>query len=237
MLLPNPLTSGILIRRYQRFLADVRLESGRVVTAHTPNTGSMLGCSTPGMRVWLSRAANPKRKYSWTWELTEARPGVLVGIHTGRSNGLVWETLVAGRVPELIGYQPLRREVGVDHGRIDMLLQNAAGHSCFLEVKNVTAVDDRQTAIFPDAVSTRATRHLEALASLHAAGHRAVIFFCVQRGDAVGLAPADAIDPVYGQTLRRALDHGVEALAWRARVEEREIVLDTPLPVHLESDS
>lgn len=231
MLLPQPLISGMLIRRYKRFLADVRLESGEVVTAHTPNTGSMLGCSTPGMRVWLSRADNPRRKYPWTWELTEAEPGVLVGIHTGRSNELVWEVLVAGNVPGLQGYRPVRREVVVPHGRIDLLLEHAGGRSCYVEVKNVTAVDVQGTAIFPDAVSTRASRHLEALAELSAAGNRAVIFFCVQRGDALRLSPADAIDPVYGRTLRRVLGQGVEALAWRATVTPQAIMLRTPLPV------
>ena len=231
MLLPQPLISGALMRRYKRFLADVRLEDGQVVTAHTPNTGSMLGCSSPGMRAWLSRAVNPGRKYPWTWELTEAGPGVLVGIHTGRSNGLVWEALAEGRVPELAGYRPVRREVVVDHGRIDMLLENAKGRACYVEVKNVTAVDGQEAAIFPDAVSTRASRHLEALAALSAAGHRAVIFFCVQRGDARRLCPADAIDPVYGQTLRRVLAQGVEALAWRAEVTLESIALQSPLPV------
>lgn len=231
MLLPQPLTTGVLVRRYRRFLADVRLESGEVVTAHTPNTGSMLGCSAPGSRVWLSRAENPRRKYPWTWELTETEGGVLVGIHTGRSNGLVWEALAEGRAAELAGYRPVRREVVVDHGRIDMLLENGEGRACYVEVKNVTAVDEQGTAIFPDAVSVRASRHLEALADLAARGHRAVILFCVQRDDALRLSPADGIDPVYGQTLRRVLARGVEPLAWRAEVTPGAIVLKTILPV------
>ena len=113
MLLPNPLISGILVRRYKRFLADVQAADGSMITVHTPNTGSMLGCSTPGMRVWFSRADNPQRKYPWTWELVEAGPGLLVGVHTGRSNGLVWEALEAGIVPGLTGYRPRRREVAV----------------------------------------------------------------------------------------------------------------------------
>ncbi|GAB6057848.1 DNA/RNA nuclease SfsA [Desulfonatronum parangueonense] len=233
MLFPDNLVSGTLVRRYNRFLADVRLDDDTIITAHTPNTGSMLGCSTPGMRVWLSAAENPKRKYGWTWEITEACPGTLVGIHTGRSNALVWEALAAGKVTELAGYAPVRREVVVSHGRLDMLLEDFRGHACYLEVKNVTAVDEHQAAIFPDAVSARASRHLEALAELALAGHRAVIFFCVQRGDARCLSPADAIDPFYGQTLRRVVQQGVETLAWQARVEEREIFLEKPLPVVL----
>ncbi|WP_031386625.1 DNA/RNA nuclease SfsA [Desulfonatronum thiodismutans] len=231
MLLPQPLITGVLIRRYKRFLADVRLENGEVVTAHTPNTGSMLGCSSPGSLVWLSRADNPKRKYPWTWELTETEAGVLVGIHTGRSNGLVWEALAEGKAAELAGYRPVRREVVVENGRLDMLLENAEGRACYVEVKNVTAVDEQGTAIFPDAVSVRASRHLETLAELVGKGHRAVIFFCVQRGDARRLSPADVIDPVYGQTHRRVSALGVEALAWRADVSQRAIALETPLPV------
>lgn len=221
------------MRRYKRFLADVRLEGGQVVTAHTPNTGSMLGCSAPGMRVWLSRAENPKRRYPWTWELTEAAAGLLVGVHTGRSNGLVWEALEAGVVPELAGFRPIRREVPVANARMDMLLMDDRGRSCYVEVKNVTAVDDQGAAVFPDAVSLRAGRHLEELAALAAAGHRTVIFFCVQRADARCLAPADAIDPAYGRTLRRVLRLGVEALAWQAEVGLRQIVLRRALPVVL----
>ena len=231
MLLPQPLVSGILIRRYKRFLADVCLEDDSVVTAHTPNTGSMLGCSTPGMRVWLSRADNPKRKYPWTWEVVEAAPGLLVGIHTGRSNGLVWEALQAEAVPELRGFLPVRREVTVANARMDMLLENARGRRCYVEVKNVTAVDEHGAAIFPDAVSARAGRHVRELAALAAQGHRAVIFFCVQRGDARCLSPADTIDPAYGKNLRTALSRGVEALAWQADVGLEQIALRRALPV------
>jgi sugar fermentation stimulation protein A len=231
MFLPRPLLPGILVRRYKRFLADIQVDDGSVITAHTPNTGSMLGCSTPGMRAWLSRAENPNRKHPWTWELVEAAPGMLVGIHTGRSNGLVWEALEEGIVPELSGYRPRRREVTVANARMDMLLEDKSGRACYLEVKNVTAVDGDGVAIFPDAVSVRASRHLEELAVLAAQGHRAVIFFCVQRGDALRLSPADAIDPAYGQTLRRVLGQGVEALAWQARVGLEEIVLHRALPI------
>jgi sugar fermentation stimulation protein A len=233
MHLPQPLSPGTLLRRYKRFLADVQLDTGRIVTAHTPNTGSMLGCSTPGMRVWLSTAANAKRKYGWTWELTQARAHCLVGIHTGRGNALVWEALAAGAIAELNQYTPVRREVTVAHGRMDILLRDDSGHCCYLEVKNVTAVNEHGAAIFPDAVSARASRHLHALMDLAASGHKAVIFFCVQRGDAHSLSPADHIDPLYGRTLRQAVSRGVLALAWQARVQTHQIVLEKALPVVL----
>jgi len=228
-----PLTAGVLLRRYQRFLADVRLESGEVVTAHTANTGRMTGVAEPGSRVWLSRASDPRRKLKWTWELVEARPGVLVGIHTGRANALVAEGIETGVIQELAGYHRIRREVryGGRH-RIDLLLEDDGRPPAYVEVKNTTLVEDG-VALFPDAVSERARRHLAALEAMVAEGARAVICFCVQREDAVASAPADAIDPAYGAALRRAVAAGVEAIAYRARVSTREIVLERSLPVRL----
>src|SRR5579859_421866 len=136
-----PLIPARLLRRYKRFLADVELEDGRRTTVHCPNTGGMLGCADPGMAVYLSRASKPERKYPLTWELVEALPGVWVGIHTGRTNGLVREGMENGTLQELRGYAGVRGEVTLGPGfRVDFLL---SGHSrladCCLEVKNVTA--------------------------------------------------------------------------------------------------
>ncbi len=232
-----PLLPGTLIGRHQRFLADVRLASGEVVTAHCPNTGAMLGCRAPGARVWLSPAASPARKLRYTWELVEARPGVLVGIHTGRTNGLVQEAIAGGVVRELADYagpgSAVRREVrfGQEGSRIDLLLQGSGLRQCYVEVKNVTAAVDDGIALFPDAVSSRGAKHLRELAHMVEQGHRAVIFFCVQRGDVDEVRPADDIDPVYGATLREAIAAGVEALAYRARVSLAGIMLSEPVPV------
>src|SRR5579862_6294734 len=137
----QPLHAARLLRRYKRFLADVEPAAGGRLTVHCPNTGSMLGCADPGMRVWLSRAANPERKYAWTWELVEAPPGVLVGIHTGRANGLVREALEAGQIAELAGYREIQAEVRAGEGfRLDFLFRGHRRKSdCYLEVKNVTA--------------------------------------------------------------------------------------------------
>lgn len=228
-----PLAEGRLLGRRQRFLADVKLGAGETVVAHCANTGAMLGCKAPGSRVWLSAAANPLRKLAWTWELVEARPGVLVGIHTGRSNGLVEEAIAAGRLPALAGYGTLRREVryGGENSRIDLLLEDAARPPCYVEVKNVTAAVDDGVALFPDAVSVRASKHLRELAAMVAAGRRAAIVFCCQRGDVHEVRPADAIDPAYGRALRQALAAGVEAYALAGRVLPEEIVLDRLVPV------
>ena len=234
-----PLTEARLLRRYKRFLADVELPGVGTITVHCPNTGSMLGCAEPGMRVWLSLAANPERKYAWTWELVEAQPGVVVGIHTGRTNGLVREALQQGVLAELLGYREIQAEVKAGDGfRVDFVLQ---GHSCnpdcFLEVKNVTAAVQDGVALFPDAVSERASRHLRELMQKVAAGKRAMLCFCVQRDDVREVRPADAIDRVYGQTLRAALGAGVEVCAYVARVNAEEATLYRPVPVNIPRDN
>ena len=226
-----PLIAGTLIRRYKRFLADVLLEDGDVITAHCPNTGSMQGCATPGSRVFLSRSSNPGRKYPFGWELVEA-DGFWVGINTGLPNRLAREAIENGTVAELQGYETIRPEVPYgESSRIDLLLEGSTGR-CFVEVKNVTLVDDGK-ALFPDAVTTRGQKHLQELMRVVREGDRGVIFFNVQRGDGNSVSPADMIDPEYGRLLRLALENGVEALAYRALVTPEEIRLTERLPVIL----
>lgn len=231
MNLPIPLTSGILIRRYKRFLADVRLDSGEVVTAHCANTGSMKGCAIPDSPVLLSFSNKPGRKYPFTWELVQCA-GNWVGINTSHPNRLVADGVLDGTVAELQGYALLRREVPYgSNSRVDLLLEGAQG-SCFIEVKNVTLVEAGR-ALFPDAVTLRGQKHLCELEQVVRSGSRGVILFVVQRGDASCVAPADAIDPEYGRLLRRAVLNGVEALAYRAHVSPETIVLRQRLPVCL----
>lgn len=228
----EPLIAGILIKRYKRFLADVELTDGRVVTAHTPNTGSMRGCCEPGARVWLRDSGDGRRKYPLTWELVEAVPDTLVGINTGLTNTLAREGIELGLVGELQGYSRIRQEVryGAERSRIDLLLEDERRGKCYVEVKNVTLAEEG-IALFPDAVSSRGTKHLRELTAMAQAGHRAVIFFCVQREDTGEMRPADAIDPAYGRTLRQAMLGGVEALAYSACVSTEGIMLQQALPV------
>lgn len=223
---------GRLLRRYKRFLADVELASGGMVTAACPNTGSMLGCCEPGSRVWLSESDSPTRKYRHTWELVEARApgerrGVLVGINTGLPNRLVAEAIESGSMAELGGYASVRREVafGEERSRIDLLLEAPGREACYVEVKNVTAAVSGSVALFPDAVSERGAKHLRELVRLRERGLRAVLVFCAQRGDVDEVRPADEIDPRYGLALRAAIAAGVEVMAWRARVTERSIAI------------
>lgn len=224
-----PLIPGTLVRRYKRFLADVLLEDGNAVTVHCPNSGSMKGCAHPGSHVFISRSANPGRQYPFTWELVEA-DGFWAGINTGLPNRLVREAIENGTVPELQGYDTIRPEVAYgERSRIDLLLESP-GRRCFVEVKNVTLVENG-LALFPDAVTTRGQKHLNELMRVVREGDRAVIFFTVQRGDGNSVSPADAIDPEYGRLLRLAMKSGVEALAYRALVTPQEIRLTERLKV------
>jgi len=228
-----PLVQGILLRRYKRFLADVILENGDEITAHCPNTGSMMGVADPGQRVWLAYRPSPTRKYAYGWELTQLADGTLVGVDTHRSNALVREAIEGGVITELQGYDTIVPEsrYGSENSRIDFLLRAPSRPDCYVEVKNVTAAVEAGIALFPDAVSERGTKHLRELMGVVAEGARAVLVFCVQRDDVTEVRPADAIDPVYGQTLREALRAGVEAVAYRAVIDPAAVSLQHRLPV------
>jgi len=232
MKLPEPLYPGILLRRYKRFLADVRLDNGETVTAHCPNSGSMKGCAIPGGRVLLSLSGNPKRKFPFTWELAQT-DGIWIGINTSRTNRLVQEAICQERIPELTGYTDIRPEVSYGTGsRIDLLLSGPSG-DCHVEAKNVTLAEGKK-ALFPDAVTTRGQKHLHELMAVVRSGGRGVIFFVVQREDTRDFSPADAIDPEYGRLLRIAVKGGVEALVYQAAVSPLEIVLTKRLPITLD---
>ncbi len=223
ILLPydKPMLKGTLIRRYKRFLADVVLaDSGETVTVHVPNSGSMLSCSEPGSEVLVSDSRNPNRKLRLTLELVRVSGGPYgwAGVNTALPNALVAEAIAARQVPELTGYETLRREVAVEKGtRLDIVLEGSILGRCFVEVKNVTLGRDG-IACFPDAVTKRGKKHLEVLARMRKSCARAVIFFLVQRPDCNSFSPADDIDPEYGKTLRQVLAQGVELLAYRSRL-------------------
>jgi len=228
--LPAPLFPGVLRRRYQRFLAEVELDDGRLVTAHTPNTGSMLQCAIPGHRVLISAADNPLRKLLWTLELIEVA-GHWVDTHTLRSNRVVEEGLRSGTVPGLAGYQ-ITPEYTVGASRIDFLLERP-GERVLVEVKNVTLCCVPGLACFPDAVTIRGQKHLRELLLARSQGYRAIIFFLIQRGEAEAFTAADAIDPVYGRLLREVVAGGVEILACRTCVTPAANHLGAFLPVRL----
>ena len=231
MIFSPPLLPATLIQRYKRFLADVRLEDGRVVTAHCPNSGSMKSCNTPGNPVMLSFHDQPQRKFKYTWEMILVNEN-WVGINTSLPNQLVAEAVQAGKITELQNYPDLRREVRINkHSRLDLLLTGPPG-PCYVEVKNVTLLEKNQ-ARFPDAVTLRGQKHLQELIRIVNKGDRAVIFFVVQRQDATLFAPADDVDPDYGRLLRRAVKRGVEILVYQAKVNPYQVVLSHRMPVQL----
>lgn len=233
---------AILLRRYKRFLADLRLPDGEELTVHCPNTGSMKNCVVPETPCWFSTSLRPGRKYPHTLEVVTTPGGHLAGINTGRANGLVKEAIARGAITELQGYSQLRQEVryGEEKSRIDLLLGGAADdpRDCYIEVKNVTLMSRPGQGLFPDAVSTRGSKHLRELINMVQQGHRAVLFYCVQHTGIQWVEPADEIDPVYGDYLREAMASGVEVLAYGASInpEVGEVVLVRPLPVVLAAD-
>jgi sugar fermentation stimulation protein A len=226
------LISGALIARYKRFMADVKLGNGHVVTAHCPNSGSMKGCSEPGSMVWISRSNNLHRRLRYTWEMIKTVSS-LVGVNTLVPNRLVAHSIVTGQISELSGYEKLYREVKCGtNSRLDLLLERPTGELCFIEVKNCTLVRDG-VAYFPDAVTSRGRKHLVELQEQVKAGNRGVIFFLIQRMDAKTFSPADHIDPAYGNELRAAFRHGVEILAYDVNLNLERIAINKRLPCML----
>ena len=224
-----PLRPGILMRRYKRFLADVETAAGKRITIHCPNTGAMLGCADPGSPIWYSTSANERRKYRHTLELVQSAEEELICVHSARANSLMLEAAAAGLLPGVPATAPRRREVAVPdgHGRIDLHLGDV-----FVEVKAVTLKLEDGGA-FPDAVSKRATRHVETLQALVAAGHRAMLAFCVLHNGIATVRPADEIDPAYGTALRRAAAAGVQVVAVRCRVSPTHLTPVELTPVSL----
>lgn len=224
---------GQLLKRYKRFLTDVRLPDDNQITIHCPNTGSMKNCLAPGEPVWFSTSDNPKRKYPNTWEVATTPSGHLAGINTGRANALVVEAIESGVVTELQGYQQLKTEVkyGEERSRIDILLSDDDQPDCYVEVKNVTLLDELEPGLglFPDSVSDRGRKHLRELMAMVAQGHRAVLFYCVQHTGIERVKAADLIDPKYAQTLAQAVEAGVEVLAYGAEISPEEITLNRRL--------
>ncbi len=230
MRFPKPLVKGTLVKRYKRFLADVELESGDVVTAHCANTGSMRGLTEPGFEVWLLPAANPERKLRYTWEMVHDGR-TLVGINTARPNALVAEAIDAATIAELQGYESRRREVRYGgNSRIDILLEGN-GPACYVEVKNVHLSRESGTAEFPDSVTSRGAKHLAEMAGMVAQGHRAVMVYLIQRDDCDRLSIAADIDPGYDEGLTRALAGGVEAIAYSCKLTSEAIVVGNAVPL------
>lgn len=231
----SAMVEGRLLRRYKRFLADVELPDGSVITAHCPNTGAMTGCADPGSRVWLSVSDSPKRKYAHTWELVETRHGMAC-IHSARANRLVLRAFESGLVPGFGDYPDIRTEVKYGQGsRADLLLQGPDGR-VFVEVKSVTLCEAGGQGLFPDTVSERGRKHLLELRDVLAHDTRAIMFYCALHTGVTRVSAAPEIDPRYRDTLSEVLADGVEAVAWGADIAPGTMGLSRPLPFSVDPE-
>lgn len=236
----SELVPATLIRRYKRFLADVELADGAIITAHVANPGAMTGLQAEGARVWLSRSASPARKLPYSWELIEVDFGggaELTGVNTMHPNPIVAEALAADTIPELVGYATIRREVKYGRilngkgSRVDFLLEDPTRSPCYVEVKNVHLMRQTGVAEFPDSVTARGAKHLGELAEMVGTGARAVMLFVIQIGSARSFRLARDIDPAYGRAFDKARASGVEALAWTCDLTRQEIRLARSVPI------
>ena len=230
MQFPSPLARATLVSRYKRFFADVVTDDGRVITAHCPNPGAMLGLNMPGLPCWISRSEDPKRKLTYTLELVEADGG-LVGINTMHPNRLTAEALAADAIPELIGYATHRREVRYGaNSRVDFLLEAPDRAPCWLEVKNCHLMRTPGLAEFPDCVAARSLKHLRDLTAMVEAGQRAVMLFVVQRMDCDVFEACHDLDPAYAAGLGVAAAAGVEVLIYRCAISPERVVIEDRIP-------
>ncbi|PLX20823.1 MAG: DNA/RNA nuclease SfsA [Marinilabiliales bacterium] len=226
----NQLVHGNLVKRYKRFLADVKLDSGEIITAHCTNSGSMKTCLEENAEVYLSPVNDPKRKTKFTWEMIRINDK-WVGINTGNPNKISFEAIKNGDIEKLKGYTEVKREVNFGNSRFDIMAKNEK-ETCYIEVKNVTYKKGNY-ALFPDAITSRGKKHLETLIKVKEDGMRAVMLYIIQRTDVSIFAPAKEIDPEYANALKSAYSKGVEIIPILAKVTPTEIKLTHELPFEL----
>lgn len=229
----HELFHGTLIKRYKRFLADVKLDSGEIVTAHCANSGSMLTLKSEGFEVWLSPAVNPKAKLDYKWEIVKTSDA-MVGINTSLPNKLVEEAILDGTIVELQGYENLRREMKYGkNSRIDLFLSNHKDGrpDCYVEVKSVTLSREKGLGEFPDSVTSRGTKHLNELKDMVDQGARSVMLYLAQRDDIEKFKIASDIDPAYRDALKVAKESGVEAYCYICEVTPQGIKVGQMIPI------
>jgi sugar fermentation stimulation protein A len=228
----TPLIRATLIRRYKRFLADVILPDGREVTAHCGNPGAMTGLKDEGMRVWVERNDDPKRKLRYSWKLCELPDGNWACVDTNMPNALVAEALALGGIPELSEYDSVRAEVKYGkNSRIDFLLTGEYLPDLYLEVKAVTLKRTPNLAEFPDSVTERGTKHLGELIEMVKQGHRAVMLYVVHRTDCGRFKIAADVDANYARLFDKARKAGVEMLCYNTVISPERVKLSGRISV------
>lgn len=214
------LQQATLIQRYKRFLADITLADNNITTIHCANTGAMTGCATPNDSVWYSTSDNKKRKYPFSWEVTQTQAGHFICVNTIRANQLIEEAINNQIINELTKVTQVKREVkyGSENSKIDFLITDQKNNQTFVEVKSVTLLHENQ-GYFPDAVTTRGQKHLRELIEMKESGHRAMLIFAVLHSGINSVSAARHVDPVYADLLQAAVDKGVEVVAYKANFE------------------
>jgi sugar fermentation stimulation protein A len=233
MIFSQPLIEATLIKRYKRFLADVKLPSGEIVLVHVPNSGSMKGVSDPGSACRISKSASLTRKIPYTLEMVKTFEGQWVGVNTALTNSLVHEAFTLRKIKDWHSFSDVKREVKINkESRLDFLLSSPS-EKLYVEVKNVSMAQP-PWAVFPDAKTERGQKHLQELATLATKGLKTEIFFVVQREDCKTFRPCDEIDPVYGELLRKVVKQKVLARCWSCKLTPQSIELDKPLDINLD---
>ncbi len=225
-----PFKRATLIKRYKRFLADVILEDGTVTTIHVANTGAMTGCAMPNDIIWYSTSKNPKRKYPYSWELTQTQQNHWICVNTIKANALVEEALLSNVISELSGYKSLQREIkyGSENSKIDFFLSQGEKQDTYVEVKSVTLLDESKKSAqgyFPDTVTTRGQKHLRELIEVVQEGNRGVLLFAVLHSGINTVNVAEHIDKKYADLLSKSITAGVEVLVYKAKISSTKIEL------------
>ncbi|MGN2615124.1 DNA/RNA nuclease SfsA [Aliivibrio fischeri] len=226
------LESGKLIKRYKRFLADIKLDDNSERTIHCANTGAMTGCAEPDSTVFFSTSSNLKRKYPNSWELSVTENNHTICVNTLRANQLVIEAIQDQNIKELTEYDELKTEVkyGSENSRIDILLTGKSLPDCYIEVKSVTLLSESGQGFFPDAVTTRGQKHLRELSEMAQLGHKAILFFAVLHSGIEKVSIAHHIDQQYHSLLIDAIENGVNILCYQAEMSSKEMKIVRKLP-------
>ena len=209
------LVSGRLVKRYKRFFADVELSNGRIVTAHCPNTGSMIGLAKHGVKVWLEPNEDPRKKLKYSWKLVDHENGHFTGVDTSIANKIVYEALLQRKILEVLDYDIILREQKYGaNSRVDFLLSNRS-KTCYLEVKSVTLCRQEKIAEFPDTVTSRGAKHLKELSKTVSTNTRAIVLYLVQRSDCNYFKIAGDLDQTYLNETISSSNSGVEFVSYR----------------------
>ncbi|MBQ4813640.1 DNA/RNA nuclease SfsA [Pseudoalteromonas luteoviolacea] len=229
----SELKSATLLKRYKRFLVDLRKDNGDEFTVHCANTGKMTGCADSGFKAYYSTSSNAKRKYPHSLEVTENAQGQLICVNTGMANKVAIEAIEQNLIPELSAYQNVASEVkyGHENSRIDILLSSEGQADCYVEVKSVTLLETQGQGFFPDAETLRGQKHLRELMHIAQSGQRAVLLFIVMHNGIENVKAAKHIDKKYAQLLTEARQQGVEIYAYKAQVTPQEVKVIKQLSV------